>query len=162
MDLTSSLPIMVVCLFVLFVVSGLFHYALSLLGVWERMVLRFEMPKDPKYLTKADPIYKLVRVEYTQCMFVQKWELDYTTRDRVQILLLFIPYPIEIRFYEYKKVGEYYACESIDVVEFSKKYTLDECYNEKEMKADQKNLERRQREIAIDNLNKMFNENFEQ
>lgn len=145
-----------------FIVSGLcIHLLFDQLGLWDKIKWTITWKKDEKYLTKVDPIYKLTESTWSYSMYVEKWELGYTTKESVQFWLVLIPYPIRVEFYQYVKVGAFLACEKENVVEFSKKYTLEEFYDEKERERDLEIVEKNHRLDTIEQLNRVFNENYE-
>ena len=142
-------------------ISGLIHVAFYQFKLWDKCKVTFKKKINPKYLVKVNPIYKMEQSELSNSMYVRKYELGWDTRENVQFFLSLIPYPIEILYYEYQSGLAYHTCDREDVVEFSKKYTLEEFYEEKQRESDIEDMERLQRKNTIENLNKTFNENYE-
>ena len=144
-----------------FIVSGLLHLLFYTIGLWKRITWKIHLKKHPKYLTKVDPIYKLEQGEWDSSMYVEKWELGYAMKENVQFWLILIPFPIEIYYYQYNRVGSFRACERDKVVEFGVQYTLEEFWDQRQREADVEEAERMQRKNAIEQLNKVFEENYE-
>lgn len=143
------------------VASGIIHLGLTHFKIWDKISYRHKKEIDPKYTTKVDPIFKFEDEEWGRGMYVSKWELGYATKDNTQFLISIIPYPIEIQYYQYKKVKSFYACDKSEVVEFATKYTLEEFFDEKIREEDLKRIDKERKETTIENLNKIFKENYE-
>lgn len=139
----------------------IFYGLLCWVKLYDKLLWTKKLKKDPKYLTKVDPIYKLVESEWSGDMYVEKWELGYSPKENTQFWLLLLLYPIKIEYFQYNKVGSFHACERKEVVEFASKYTLEEYYDEKEREDNMKTIERDYRKNKIEELNKVFNENYE-
>lgn len=142
-------------------VSVIVHSILHQFNIWEKWKIVIKKKKDKKYLTKVDPIYRIEKTQYTSDMLVFKYELGWDRKETVQILLLLIPLPIEVLYFEYQSKGSYYACEQKEVIEFFNGRTLEEFYEQKQQQEDIKNLSKQEKTDYINKLNKVFDENYE-
>lgn len=142
-------------------ISIVVHFILHQLNVWDKWKIVIEKKKDQKYLTKVDPIYRVEKMDYTNGMFVYKYELGWNNRESIQIWLLLIPLPIEILYFEYQYVGSHYACQKKEIIEFFSERTLEDFYEQRQREEDIENLEKEEKNNYINKLNKLFEENYD-
>ncbi len=149
---------------VLFIVSGAIHILLYTLGIREKITLKIKLPKRKKYLTKVDPIYQL-RGDHcsNSSYYIHKWKLGYIEQEWIELLLILIPYPIDIFVYKYEHVDVFYLCEKSGVENINRdlKDLYEEMYEEKYAEQIAKEKENNKLQSKVDQLNKVFTENYE-
>jgi len=160
-NLKEVLAAIIVIGILLFIVSGIIHIILYSLNIRDKISLKIRLPKPKKYLTKVNPIYELTKGygEY----HIRKWELNYVELVGVQFLLIFLPYPIDLLFYRYDIKYTLYLCETDDLKDVTR--PLEEIFEEEYNVIHAKELEeeriKTERQNKIDELNKVFTENYE-
>jgi hypothetical protein len=124
--------------------------------------INIKLPKRERFLTKVDPIYELKDTDW-QGWCIVKWELDYTDNNvGLQFLMLLLIYPINLYRYKYVAKGgiflgdKKYTDINVSLEEFYETQWAIENAEELEKAARRKNLKDKR-----DNLNKVFNENYE-
>ena len=85
---------------VVWMVFGFIHMLFHIIGIWDKMAINIKLPKRKRYLTKVDPIYELCDSDWGGYC-VKKWELGYEDEFGLQMLMVFIPYPIKLLRYKY-------------------------------------------------------------
>lgn len=148
---------------VLFIVSGVIHILLYTLGIRKKITLKIKLPKRKKYLTKVDPIYQLRGNNYDSSYYIHKWKLGYIEQEWIELLLILIPYPIDIFVYKYEHVDVFYLCEKSGVEGINRdlKDLYEEMYEEKYAEQIAKEKENSKLQSKVDQLNKVFIENYE-
>ena len=155
--------IILVSLIALIVVCGLIHILLHWSGLWDKICVKIKIPKPKKFLTKVSPIYEVKDDNWNEGYFIHKYELTYRQKGGVQFLLILIPYPIEILFYEYEWCGSMFLCKNDEIETIDR--DIKDIYEEK---AEIQRLEyekdksiKDSKKNKINQLNKVFNENYE-
>lgn len=162
-ELFENLFIVGVMSMIVWIVIGFFHMMLHIFNVWDKMAIEIKLPKRKRYKTKVTPIYQLEESDLSGGYYIRKWELDYEDEFGLQMLMVFIPYPIKLLRYKYITNKYVYLGEKTKVSEitedlgdmFERLWAIE---NAKEIE------EKRIRDEYKDNLNrinKVFNENYE-
>ncbi len=140
----------------------LLHILLYFLEIRDKIALNIKLPKRKRYLTKVDPIYELLEDEwYGWC--IRKWELGYgNTSDGLLLLMHLIPYPINLLQYKYVATGVIYLkdVKYTDINVSLKEYYEAQWFIENAERLEKEAL-KKERQAKRDNLNKLFNENYE-
>lgn len=163
-ELLETLFIIGVMTMIVWVVMGFIHMMLHSTGVWDKIVLEIKLPKRKRYKTKVTPIYELCESDFSIGYFIRKWELDYQDEFGLQMLMIFIPYPIKLLRYkyvsnEYVDLGEKTKISEIteDIGEiFERLWAIE---NAKEI--EERRVKKEYKE-NMNRINKVFNENFEE
>lgn len=167
-DVLSFLADSFIVLLVWVAVSGLLFMMLDSTKLKSGRSLRdyisinIKLPKRERFLTKVDPIYELKRVDW-QGWCIVKWELGYTDNNvGLQFLMLLLFYPINLHRYKYVAQGgislgdKDYTDINVSLEEFYETQWAIENAEELKKAARKKELKDKR-----DNLNKVFNENYE-
>ena len=140
----------------------LLHILLYFLEIRDKIALNIKLPKRKRYLTKVDPIYELLDDEWNGWC-IRKWELGYDECSIGLLLLMpFIPYPVNLLQYKYVATGVIYLNDvkytdiDVSLKEYYEAQWLIENAERLEIDARKKELKNKR-----DNLNKVFNENYE-
>lgn len=151
-----------------FAISSMVFLLLGATPVKEGVSLRdyiainIRLPKRSRFLTKVDPIYELVGT--WDGWAIRKWSLEYSDNIfLIDFLSLLLIYPVKFYRYTYIKKGTIYLPQKTKVADIDK--SLKEIYEEQWMveNADRLSEEAKQKakEDKIDELNKVFIENYE-
>lgn len=130
-----------------------------------KISLKIKLPKRKKYDDKVDPIYKLEMHEFFSDYYVYRYTIGYNESTLLLILSVILsPYPIQILRYSYFESDfQFYVCDNDKVKDITK--PLSEIYEEKlaELMAERskENKDKTENKKAVENLNKIFEENFE-
>lgn len=160
----------------------LFFIGVGLFGLWtigvifyflldERYHLIIKLPKNKKFSTKVDPIYKLNYRDSIYCesyFNIQKWSLKWNEINCI-IKFIFI-YPTSIHRWGYSEDVDVFIGDKIKVDELfiylnENNITLKDYYENKiaeiQKEIDLENMKDNTFNSKINNLNKEFNENYE-
>lgn len=122
---------------------------------------RFRIPE--RYETKVDPIYELIESEWTNSYHIRKWSLKWYEKEPHMFLSIMLIYPTEFLTYGYQSDGSVFICEKKDIKEI--KGSLEENYERIWNKENEeyllKNGLKNEQIKFVDELNKVFNENYE-
>jgi hypothetical protein len=122
---------------------------------------KFKVPE--RYKTKVDPIYELTESEWTNSYHIRKWSLKWYEKESHMFLSIMLIYPTEFLTYGYQSDGSVFICEKKDIKEI--KGSLEENYERIWNKENEEHLLKnglKNEQIKfVDELNKVFNENYE-
>lgn len=155
----------ILCVLVAYLLSLIIHLILGMTGLWDKIVWVIKLPKSKKYNNKVDPIYEIrEHIWGNSDLYIYKWSLRYEKIDSfIILLLLFIPYPIFLEKFGYYVENSMYLCEKKKAIEITE--DLKTIYENKMEKIRQENRikdeKRKTVENRIDELNQIFNENYE-
>jgi hypothetical protein len=140
----------------------LLHISLYSLEIRDKIALNIKLPKRKRFLTKVDPIYELLDDEWNGWC-IRKWELGYDDANVGLLLLMhLIPYPVNLLQYKYTSTGKIYLndVKYTDIDVSLKEYYEAQWFIEN---AERLEIDARKKELKNkrDNLNKVFNENYE-
>lgn len=153
----------VITLLIVWMVFGVFHLMLQHFDWYDRIAINIKLPKRKRFKTKATPIYQLEKSDLSGSYFIRKWELDYAGEFGLQLLMIFIPYPINLFRYKYVMTG-YVDLDGINIKDitedigdmFERLWAIE---NAAEIELERK---RKEYQDNLDRINKVFNENFEE
>lgn len=153
----------VITLFIVWIIFGVFHLMLQHFDWYDRIAINIKLPKRKRFKTKATPIYQLEKSDLSGSYFIRKWELDYAGEFGLQMLMIFIPYPINLFRYKYVMTG-YVDLDGININNiaedigdmFERLWAIE---NAAEIELERK---RKEYQDNLDRINKVFNENFEE
>ena len=162
-ELLDFLLIGGVLLMVWWMVMGVVHMILHAIGLWEIMSINIKLPKRKRFLTKVDPIYQLEDGDFGGYI-IRKWELGYEDSFGLQMLMVFIPYPIKLLRYKYTQTKYVWLGEKTKISEITE--DIGELFERKWAIENAKEIEERrilkEYQDNLDRINKVFNENFEE
>ena len=162
-ELLENLFIVGVMSLVVWMILGVFHMILHAIGLWDRIVINIKLPKRKRFLTKVDPIYQLEENDFGGYV-IRKWELGYEDSFGLQMLMIFIPYPIKLLRYKYIETKHIWLGEKTNISEITE--DLGELFERKWAIENAKDIEerriRKEYQDNLDRINKVFNENFEE
>jgi hypothetical protein len=122
---------------------------------------KFKVPE--RYRTKVDPIYELIESEWSNSYHIRKWSLKWYEKEPHMFLSIMLIYPTEFLTYGYQSDGSVFICEKKDIKEI--KGSLEENYERIWNKENEeyllKNGLKNEQVKFVDELNKVFNENYE-
>ncbi len=162
-ELLENLFIVGVMTMVVWIIIGVIHVILHAIGVWDKMAIEIKLPKRKRYKTKVTPIYQLEESDLSGGYYIRKWELDYDDEFGLQMLMVFIPYPIKLLRYKYI-TNKYVYLREIKIEEitedlgnmFERLWAIE---NAKEIEEERI---RKEYKDNLDRINKVFNENYEE
>jgi hypothetical protein len=162
-DLFIGIVGVLVMLAVVWMIMGVIHMILHAIGLWDKMVINIKLPKRKRFLNKVDPIYELVESDFGG-FAVRKWELGYDDTFGLQMLMVYIPYPIKLLRYKYIQTGHIWLDEKTKLSEitedigdmFERIWAVE---NAKEI--EEKRIKKEHRD-NLDRINEVFKENFEE
>lgn len=162
-ELLENLFIIGVMTMVVWLTIGVIHVILHSVGVWDKMAIEIKLPKRKRYKTKVTPIYQLEESDLSGGYYIRKWELDYEDEFGLQMLMVFIPYPIKLLRYKYI-TNKYVYLGEIKIEEitedlgdmFERLWAIE---NAKEIEEERI---RKEYKDNLDRINKVFNENYEE
>jgi hypothetical protein len=117
-DLFIGIVGVVVMLAVVWMIMGVIHMILHAIGLWDKMVINIKLPKRKRFLNKVDPIYELDESDFGG-FAVRKWELGYDDTFGLQMLMVYIPYPIKLLRYKYIQAGHIWLDEKTKLSEIT-------------------------------------------
>jgi hypothetical protein len=162
-ELLDFLLIGGVLLLVTWMILGVFHMILHAIGLWDKIVINIKLPKRKRFLNKVDPIYQLEENDFGGYV-IRKWELGYEDSFGLQMLMIFIPYPIKLLRYKYTETKHIWLGEKTNISEITE--DLGELFERKWAIENAKEIEEKrilkEYQDNLDRINKVFNENFEE
>jgi hypothetical protein len=148
---------------VTWMILGVLHMVLHGIGLWEIIAINIKLPKRKRFLSKVDPIYQLEDGDFGGYI-IRKWELGYEDSFGLQMLMVFIPYPIKLLRYKYIQTKYVWLGEKTNISEITE--DLGELFERKWAIENAKEIEERrilkEYQDNLDRINKVFNENFEE
>ncbi len=162
-ELLENLFIVGVMSLVVWMIMGVIHMILHAIGLWDKMAINVKLPKRKRFLTKVDPIYQLEENDFGGYV-IRKWELGYEDTFGLQMLMVYIPYPIKLLRYKYTETKHIWLGEKTNISEITE--DLGELFERKWAIENAKDIEerriRKEYQDNLDRINKVFNENFEE
>lgn len=148
---------------VAWMLSAIIHVILHFCDVWDKISIEIKLPKRKRFTTKVDPIYQLEESDFGGGYIIRKWELGYDDSFGLQMLMMFIPYPIKLLKYQYVTTTHVWLPDETKIKEITEDIGVmferiwainnkEKLEKERIVKEHQDNLGR---------INKVFNENFE-
>ena len=161
-ELLENLFIVGVMSMIVWVVIGFFHMLLHTAGVWDKMALEIKLPKRKRYKTKVTPIYQLEESDLSGGYYIIKWELSYEDDFGLQMLMVFIPYPIKLLRYKYVVAGTV-SLGNIKIEEITEDIgiTFERLWWVGHAKEIEEKRIRDEYKANLNRINKVFNENYE-
>jgi ABC-type multidrug transport system fused ATPase/permease subunit len=162
-SILEIIGVFVIMSLVVWMVMGVIHMILHAIGLWDKMVINIKLPKRKRFLNKVDPIYELNESDFGG-LVVRKWELGYDDTFGLQMLMIYIPYPIKLLRYKYIQSSYIWLDEKTKLSEitedlgdmFERIWAIE---NAKEI--EEKRI-KKEHQDNIDRINKVFKENFEE
>jgi ABC-type multidrug transport system fused ATPase/permease subunit len=162
-SILEIIGVFVIMSLVVWMVMGVIHMILHAIGLWDKMAINIKLPKRKRFLNKVDPIYELNESDFGG-LVVRKWELGYDDTFGLQMLMIYIPYPIKLLRYKYIQSSYIWLDEKTKLSEitedlgdmFERIWAIE---NAKEI--EEKRI-KKEHQDNIDRINKVFNENFEE
>jgi len=157
------LEVGLVSLLVYVLIMMIIQIIYMLTGLFNKLVVTIQIPKQKKFKKRTTPIYELKEGSYDTNFSVHKWELKYDKSDWSLVSSLLIPYPIHLERFKYVHVGSYNVCERKDVDKYSMEMII-EIYEEKHKKDLEEHeeyvTEREKRNDHLSKVNNTFNQNY--
>jgi hypothetical protein len=162
-QLLDFLLISGVLLMVWWMTMGVIHMILHGVGLWDKMAINIKLPKRKRFLNKVDPIYELDESDFGG-FTVRKWELGYDDTFGLQMLMVYIPYPIKLLRYKYIQVGHIWLGEKTKLSEITEELgdMFERIWAVENAKEIEEKRIKKEHQDNIDRINKVFNENFEE
>lgn len=159
----ENIGVFVIMSLVVWMIMGVIHMILHAIGLWDKMAINVKLPKRKRFLTKVDPIYQLEENDFGGYV-IRKWELGYEDTFGLQMLMVYIPYPIKLLRYKYTETKHIWLGEKTNISEITE--DLGELFERKWAIENAKDIEerriRKEYQDNLDRINKVFNENFEE
>ena len=148
---------------VVWMVFGFIHMLLHIIGVWDKIAINIKLPKRKRYLTKVDPIYELCDSDWGGYC-VKKWELGYEDEFGLQMLMVFMPYPIKLLRYKYINNNHIWLPDRTKIEEITEELgdMFERIWAVENKEALEKQRIKKEYQDNLDKLNKVFNENYEE
>lgn len=145
------------------IVGMSFHSVIRGVKFFERIKIRIRRKDENKYRNKVNPIYRIRESSWGTEMYIDKWSLKYNNKEWVDILLFFIPYPIEVLFWGYSIDDSVYICDkkNISNITGTLEHNYEKLWNEKNDELNMKLKIRESQEQKIQELNETFLNNHE-
>lgn len=153
-----------VLLIIAWIALGFIHMMLHVFNVWDKIAIEIKLPKRKRYKTKVTPIYQLEESDYTTGgYYIRKWELDYMDEFGLQMLMVFIPYPIKLLRYKYTTKNYIYLGDKTNVLEITEDLgdMFERLWAIEHAKEIEDNRIRKEYQDNLNRINKVFNENYE-
>jgi hypothetical protein len=136
-----------------------------LLDKKSKFFIRINLPKRKRFLKKVDPIYRVIEKGLTPYMYVQKWSLMWVFPELVLCLIALVcPIPLRVYIWKYGLEGEFPICRS-EKFNPSDYRSAKDLYESLEyaatIKKEAELTKEQKKQIEIDALNKIFDENYE-
>jgi hypothetical protein len=162
-ELLENLFIVGVMSMVVWLIIGVIHVILHCIGVWDKMAIEIKLPKRKRYKTKVTPIYQLEESDLSGGYYIRKWELGYDDEFGLQMLMVFIPYPIKLLRYKYL-TNEYVYLGKIKIEEITEDLgdMFERLWAIENVKEIEEKRILKEYQDNLDRINKVFNENFEE
>jgi hypothetical protein len=162
-DLFIGIVGVLVMLAVVWVIMGVIHMILHGVGLWDKMAINIKLPKRKRFLNKVDPIYELDESDFGG-FAVRKWELGYDDTFGLQMLMVYIPYPIKLLRYKYIQTGHIWLDEKTKLSEITEDLgdMFERIWAVENAKEIEEKRIKKEHQDNIDRINKVFNENFEE
>ena len=162
-SILEIIGVFVIMSLVVWMTMGVIHMILHAIGLWDKMAINIKLPKRKRFLNKVDPIYELDESDFGG-FAVRKWELGYDDTFGLQMLMIYIPYPIKLLRYKYIQTGHIWLGEKTKLSEITE--DLGDMFERMWAVENAKEIEekriKKEHQDNIDRINKVFNENFEE
>ncbi len=125
----------------------------------KRIIIK--LPKNKKWDSKVDPIYTLIKTQYTEGYYIFKYSLRYQELEYAYFWsFFFLPIPVGFEFYKYHKEPDEFYIKDINEIE-----DIGLIY-ENRLEIQKSNYEKAKYEKdlldqKIEKINKVFNDNWE-
>jgi hypothetical protein len=162
-DLFIGIVGVLVMLAVVWMIMGVIHVILHAIDLWDKMAINIKLPKRKRFLNKVDPIYELDESDFGG-FAVRKWELGYDDTFGLQMLMVYIPYPIKLLRYKYIQTGHIWLDEKTKLSEITEDLgdMFERIWAVENAKEIEEKRIKKEHQDNIDRINKVFNENFEE
>ena len=162
-SILENIWVLVIMSLVVWMIMGIIHMMLHIFNMWDKMAIKIKLPKRKRFLNKVDPIYELVESDFGRFV-VRKWELGYVDSFGLQMLMIYIPYPINLLRYKYIQTGHIWLGEKTELSEITE--DLGDMFEriwavENSKEIEEKRI-KKEHQDNIDRINKVFKENFEE
>ena len=162
-SILEIIGVFVIMSLVVWMVMGVIHMILHAIGLWDKMSINIKLPKRKRFLNKVDPIYELNESDFGG-LVVRKWELGYDDTFGLQMLMVYIPYPIKLLRYKYVQTGHIWLGEKTKLSEITEDLgdMFERIWAVENAKEIEEKRIKKEHQDNIDRINKVFNENFEE
>jgi hypothetical protein len=162
-SILENIGVFIIMSLVVWMIIGFVHMMLHIFNVWDRMAINIKLPKRKRFLNKVDPIYELDESNFGG-FAVRKWELGYDDTFGLQMLMIYIPYPIKLLRYKYIQTGHIWLDEKTKLSEITEDLgdMFERIWAIKNAKEIEEKGIKKEHQDNIDRINKVFNENFEE
>jgi hypothetical protein len=162
-SILEIIGVFVIMSLVVWMTMGVIHMILHAIGLWDKMAINIKLPKRKRFLNKVDPIYELDESDFGG-FAVRKWELGYDDTFGLQMLMIYIPYPIKLLRYKYIQVGHIWLGEKTKLSEITEDLgdMFERIWAVENAKEIEEKRIKKEHQDNIDRINKVFNENFEE
>jgi hypothetical protein len=162
-SILEIIGVFVIMSLVVWMTMGVIHMILHAIGLWDKMAINIKLPKRKRFLNKVDPIYELDESDFGG-FAVRKWELGYEDTFGLQMLMVYIPYPIKLLRYKYIQTGHIWLGEKTELSEITEDLgdMFERIWAVENAKEIEEKRIKKEHQDNIDRINKVFNENFEE
>lgn len=162
-ELLENLFVVGVMIMIVWVIIGFIHMTLHIFNLWDKLVIEIKLPKRKRYKTKVTPIYQLEKSDLSGGYHIRKWELDYDDEFGLQMLMVFVPYPIKLLRYKYITNKYIYLGDQTKVSEITEDLgdMFERLWSIENAKEIEEKRIRKEYQDNLDRINKVFNENYE-
>jgi hypothetical protein len=162
-SILEIIGVFVIMSLVVWMTMGVIHMILHAIGLWDKMAINIKLPKRKRFLNKVDPIYELDESDFGG-FAVRKWELGYDDTFGLQMLMIYIPYPIKLLRYKYIQTGHIWLGEKTKLSEITEDLgdMFERIWAVENAKEIEEKRIKKEHQDNIDRINKVFNENFEE
>ena len=162
-SILEIIGVFVIMSLVVWMVMGVIHMILHAIGLWDKMSINIKLPKRKRFLNKVDPIYELNESDFGG-LVVRKWELGYDDTFGLQMLMIYIPYPIKLLRYKYIQSSYIWLDEKTKLSEITEDLgdMFERIWAIENAKEIEEKRFKKEHQDNIDRINKVFNENFEE
>ena len=162
-SILENIGVLVIMSLVVWMIMGIIHMMLHIFNMWDKMAIKIKLPKRKRFLNKVDPIYELVESDFGRFV-VRKWELGYVDSFGLQMLMIYIPYPINLLRYKYIQTGHIWLGEKTELSEITEDLgdMFERIWAIENAKEIEEKRFKKEHQDNIDRINKVFKENFEE
>jgi ABC-type multidrug transport system fused ATPase/permease subunit len=162
-SILEIIGVFVIMSLVVWMVMGVIHMILHAIGLWDKMAINIKLPKRKRFLNKVDPIYEWNESDFGG-LVVRKWELGYDDTFGLQMLMIYIPYPIKLLRYKYIQSSYIWLDEKTKLSEITEDLgdMFERIWAVENAKEIEEKRIKKEHQDNIDRINKVFNENFEE
>jgi hypothetical protein len=162
-SILENIGVLVIMSLVVWATMGVIHMILHSIDLWDKIAINIKLPKRKRFLNKVDPIYKLGESDFSGFV-VTKWELGYEDTFGLQMLMVYIPYPIKLLRYKYVQAQHIWLDEKTKVSEITEDLgdMFERIWAVENAKEIEEKRIKKEHQDNLDRINKVFNENFEE